>query len=330
VRLLCREQATRPGITAELVTRSNSELARRVRGAVVHGVPWTISVDPRAVVGLGRVLGCTLPDIVHAHDAHALRAVRWAMRWAYRKRGPPPVVVTRRVDFALRRPSAWMAADCVIAVSEAVRRVLESHGIPAGHIRVIPDGVAADEVRRVAAVPLDIRKRLGLAPTTPLAVNVAALVAHKDQPTLIRAAALARVSRPDLHWGIAGEGPGRPLLERLIHELDVASCVHLLGYVEEADALIREANVLVMSSREEGLGSVVLQALALGTPVVATRAGGLPEIVPPDWLVNVGDSAALATRVAAALDHPPAVALPERYTIRAVTDAVVATYRALT
>jgi glycosyltransferase involved in cell wall biosynthesis len=74
-----------------------------------------------------------------------------------------------------------------------------------------------------------------------------------------------------------------------------------------------------------------LQALALGKPVVATRAGGLAEVVPPHGLVDVGDAKALAARVVAVLADPPrSVQLPERFTIRAVADAVVATYRALT
>lgn len=327
VRLLCRELATRPDVETHLVTGRSSELSRRTTGATVHPVPWTVSVDPRAVWGLAGVLRRVRPDVVHAHDAHALRASRWALRWTS---GRAVVVVTRRVDFPLRRPGAWVAADCVIAISDAVRRALTADGVPAGHIRVIPDGVDADEVRRAGSRPLDVRGRLGLPPAAPLAVNVAALVDHKDHATLLRAAQAARAARPDLHWAIAGEGPRRPALERQINELDLASRVHLLGYIEEADALIREANVLVMSSREEGLGSVVLQALALGTPVVATRAGGLAEVVPSGWLVDVGDAAALGARVAAALDRPPAVALPERFTIRAVTDAVVAAYRALT
>ncbi len=76
------------------------------------------------------------------------------------------------------------------------------------------------------------------------------------------------------------------------------------------DALISEANVLVMSSSEEGLGSVVLHALALGTPVVATRGGGLPEIVPPEWLVPVGEAQLLAQKVVAALTHAPRSTLP--------------------
>jgi glycosyltransferase involved in cell wall biosynthesis len=330
VRLLCRELASRPDVAVHLVTRAGSELARRTTGATVHPVRWTLSLDPRAVWRLAGVLTRIRPDVVHAHDAHALQAARWAMRWTYRRALPPAVVVTRRVDFPLRRPGAWIAADCVIAISGAVRRALEADGVPGGHVRVIPDGVDADETRRAGRLPLDIRHRLGLAPGTPLAVNVAALVDHKDHATLVRAAAAARSARPDLHWAIAGDGPRRAALERQINELGVTANVHLLGYIEEADALIREANVLVMSSREEGLGSVVLQALALGTPVVATRAGGLAEIVPPEWLVPVGDAAALSARVAFALEHPPAVALPERFTTRAVADAVVATYRALT
>ena len=330
MRLLCRELATRGDVAPELVTRARSELARRATGTTVRGVPWTLSVDPRAVIGLDAVLQRVRPDVVHAHDAHALRALRWAMTWTYRRATPPPLVVTRRVDFRLRRPGIWIAADCVIAISHAVQRVLEASGVPGDHIRVIPDGVDANEVRHAASVALNIRGRLGLAPGTPLAVNMAALVEHKDHPTLIRAAAAARAARPDLHWVIAGSGPRRGALQRLINELGVASCVHLTGYIEEADALIREGNVLVMSSREEGLGSVVLQALALGKPVVATRAGGLAEVVPADGLVDVGDAPALAARVAAVLADPPSVHLPERFTIRAVADAVVATYRALT
>lgn len=330
MRLLCRELAARGDIAPELVTRARSELARRVTGAPVNGVPWTLAVDPRALVGLDNVLQRFRPDIVHAHDAHALRALRWAMAWTYRRRTPPPVVVTRRVDFRLRRPGIWIAADCVIAVSEAVRRVLETDGVLPQRIRVIPDGVDVAEVRHAAGVRLGMRERLGLAPATPLAVNLAALVDHKDHATLIRAAAAARSARPDLHWVVAGDGPRRGALQRLINELDLASTVHLPGYIEEADALIREGDVFVMSSREEGLGSVVLQALALGKPVVATRAGGLAEVVSSDCLVNVGDAPALAARVTAVLADPPAVTLPQRYTIRAVADAVVATYRALT
>ena len=98
---------------------------------------------------------------------------------------------------------------------------------------------------------------------------------------MIRAAAAARAARPDLHWVIAGSGPRRGALQRLINDLDLASRVHLTGYIEEADALIREGNVFVMSSREEGLGSVVLQALALGSAATSVTLRSAAGIVAP-------------------------------------------------
>src|SRR2546422_10868517 len=97
-----------------------------------------------------------------------------------------------------------------------------------------------------------------------------------------RAARAARALRPDLHWVTAGAGPDRRALTAEIARLGVADRVHLVGYIAEADSLIGEADVFVMSSKDEGLGSVVLHALALGKPVVATRGGGLPEIVPAE------------------------------------------------
>jgi glycosyltransferase involved in cell wall biosynthesis len=96
------------------------------------------------------------------------------------------------------------------------------------------------------------------------------------------------------------------------------------------NALIAEARVFVMSSKEEGMGSVVLHALALGRPVVATAGGGLAEIVPPRWLVPVGDAQALGQRVAEAAAAPSSpVPYPEALTAGAMADAVLALYRPL-
>ena len=331
VRLLCRELAARADVEVRLVTRRDSELARRAAASAVPvaGVPWLLGPDPFAAIGLARVLTGFRPAVVHAHDAHALTVARWAIRWSLGRASRPLLVATRHVDFRLRPWSAWFAADCVIAISETVRQALVADGIPEHLLRVIPDGVDPAEIRRAATAPLDVRRRLGLPAHTPLAVNLAALVDHKDQHTLLRAAATARALRPDLHWAIAGQGPLQRELERTIAALAVGSHVHLLGYVEEGDALMREADVVVMSSKSEGLGTVVLNALALGRPVVATSAGGLAEIVPAAWRVPVGDAQALARRVVAALDDPRPVPLPPRYTATAMAQGVLEVYRGL-
>jgi len=331
VRVLARELAGAPEVEQRLVTRRGSELARRVatHGLALWGVPWGPSLDPRALWRLSRAVRDFAPHIVHAHDSHALQLAAWARRLGRRGSAAPVLVATRRVDFHVRRRSVWFRVDRVIAISQAVKAVLVADGLPARDISVVPSGVDAEEVTRAAARPLDIRARLGLAPGTPLAVNVAALVPHKDQRTLIRAAAAARAARPDLHWAVAGEGELRGALAAEIARLELGDRVHLLGYVPEADALIREADVFVMSSKEEGLGSVVLHALVLGTPVVATRGGGLPEVVPPDALAPVGDAPALACRVIAALERPAPVPLPLAFTAAVAARGVLAVYRSL-
>jgi glycosyltransferase involved in cell wall biosynthesis len=354
VRLLCRELAREQTVQQVLVTKRGSELAGRVRadGVPVHEVTWFVGPDPVAWTGLCGEMLRLRPHIVHAHDSHALwmalAARRWMQRFAAVLIAPVAaefgdslarVIGTRRVDFHLRRrrglsraifgDSPWTRTDHVIAISQAIKHVLVSDGVPAGEISVIPSGVDAAEVGREALRRPIARTRLGLAPDTPLAVNVAALVDHKDHRTLIWAARHARALRPDLHWVIAGEGELRRSLAVEIARLDLRDHVHLLGYVEAADALIREADVFVMSSKEEGLGSVILNALALGKPVVATAGGGIPEILPADALVPVGDAEALARKVVHALDHPTPVPLPDRFTARAMAKDVLAVYRSL-
>lgn len=327
VRLLCRELARVPDVSLQLVTRRGSELARRTadQGADVHGVSWAASLDPRALLGLSWHWRGFAPHVVHAHDSHALRLALWTRALlADRAR----VVATRRVDFPIRPRGPWHRVDRVIAISDAVRDVLVAGGFAREDIPVVRSGIDPSEVRQAAAVPSRMRSRLGLA-GAPLAVNVAALVDHKDQHTLVRAAAAARQRRPDLHWVIAGDGPNRRALEAESRRLGIADRVHFVGYVAEADALIGEADVFVLSSREEGLGSVLLHALALGTPVVATAAGGIPEVVPRDALVPVGDADALAHAVVGALERPVRAPFPPQCSAAAMARGVVEVYRTL-
>ncbi len=331
VRLLARELSQEPSVEQRLVTRRGSELARRAmaEGVAVRDVPWAIGLDPRAWWRLVVEALAWTPDLIHAHNSHAVTLAVWARRLLELAGSAPRIVATRRVVFPVRRRSMLHQADVVVAVSAAVRSTLVAAGVPPGEIVVVHDGIDQDEVRRAAAPSFGIRAKLGLSPGTLVVVNVAALEPAKDQRTLIHAARAARAARPDLHWLIAGDGPERRALAAEVENLDLADRVHLLGHVAQADALLRESDVVVMSSRAEGLGSVILHALALGKPVVATAGGGLVEIVPARWLVPVGDADALARRVIEALDHPSPVPLPEQYTASAMTAGVLAVYRSL-
>jgi glycosyltransferase involved in cell wall biosynthesis len=329
VRLLTSALSRQPALEIRLVTRRGGALARRAaaEGVAVTPVPWDMGLDPRAGWRLFSILREFRPTIVHVHDSHALALARAARRFVRRSR--PRLVAHRRVDFHVRPGSGWFRADHVIAVSEAVRRILAADGLPRDRITVILDGIDVEEVRAGAREPFDLRARLGLAAGTPVALNVAALVDHKDQRTLIRAAAAVRTLRPDVHWVIAGDGELRHTLETEIARYQLGDHVHLVGYIPEVDALIREADVFVMSSKEEGLGSVLLHALALERPVVATAAGGIPELLPPECLVPVGDAESLGRRVLAGLARPIAPPFPSQCAMPVVAQRTLALYRSL-
>lgn len=329
--LLARELERQGGLDQVVVTAAGGELAARLRGDGIplREVTWGAGLDPRVVPGLLRE--ARRPhSLLHAHDAHAVTLSGLAARLTRR-----PFVATRRVDFHLRRRGLWARADRVIAISRAVAEVLVADGIARDRVVVAHSGIDLDELRRVS--PLGVREALGLPPGVCVAANVAALVGHKDQATLVRTAALLVSRFPTLHWVIAGEGPERGPLERLRAELGLERHIHLLGHVADPARLIADANLFVMSSRDEGLGTSVLDAMALGIPVASTIAGGLPEMLQDGAgvLVPVGRPDALAAAVARILDDAEfaratterASAAVESFTAGRMAEAVRQVYR---
>ena len=329
--LLARALAELGGIRQVVVTGAGGELAARLRqdGIPVRAVPWTAGLDPRVLPGL---LAELRPPgaLVHAPDAHAATLGGLAATLSGRR-----FVATRRVDFHLRRRGFWARADRVIAISRAVADVLVADGIAPERIVIVHSGVALDEIRRTGRI--GVRRMLGLAPDALVAANVAALVGHKDHATLFRAAARLNGRFPSLHWVVAGEGPERAALERLRSELGLAGRVHLLGHIPEPARVVADADLFVMSSREEGLGTSVLDAMALGIPVASTAAGGLPEMLQDGAgsLAPPGDPGALADAVARLLEDPDlaratvarATTAVERFTATRMAEAVRSVYR---
>jgi L-malate glycosyltransferase len=306
--LLARELA-RAAVPQVVVTGAGSELAERLAadGVRVREVPWRAGLDPRVLPGvLAELRGSR--SVLHAHDAHAVTLGGVAARLAGR-----PLVATRRVDFHLRRLGFWGRAERVIAISRAVAEILETDGVRPQRIVVVHSGVSLQDLRGTPR--LGIRERLELPPGATVAANVAALVGHKDHATLFRAAARLASRFPALHWIVAGEGPERHALERLRGALALEGRVHLLGHIAEPARLVADADLFVMSSREEGLGTSVLDAMALGIPVASTSAGGLPEMLGEGAgvLAPPHDPDAFAHAVARLLTEPGlAAAVAER------------------
>ena len=188
-----------------------------------------------------------------------------------------PLVVTRRVTFPLQQRLLWQRAERIIAISQAVRDALLAEGLPPERVVVVPSAVDLDGLS--AAPNGNVRQDLKLPPKGQVAVNLGALTPEKDHFTLLEAAARLVRDLPDLHWIVVGDGPLKAGLAARILEHGLASRFHLVGNLPDPEQALRGADLYVLSSTSEGLGSSVLAAMALGVPVVATRVGGLPDLL---------------------------------------------------
>jgi L-malate glycosyltransferase len=286
------------------------------------------------VLDLRRRLRESRIDIVHAHTGHAVGLGALATLGTGVK-----LVVSRRVDFPLRGNigTRWKyrRAAAIIAISRAVADVVARCGIPPERVVIVPDGT--DTGRAIAPAAAETLASLGVRPGAPLVVQVAQLVPHKDPLNFVHAIAAARARVPTLQALLVGDGPLRAEVVGAVRALALEGMLHATGYREDADNLLAAADVVVLSSREEGMGSVLLDALFLGKPIAATRAGGIPEVITDGvtgLLAPVNDSASLGARIASLLEDRPlaarlaaaARARAEDFSIDRLTDRTLAVY----
>jgi len=283
-----------------LAVRPDEPLAAAARGAGLEVVPCEplASADPLAATRLRRRLVEGRFDILHAHTANAVTLGAMATL-----RTDTRLVVTRRVDFPLNQGAGtrWKygRAAAVIAISQRVRDVLLDCRIPAKRLTVVPDGV--DLTRPMLAASVERLVRLGVKPGVPLVVMVAALVGHKDPLNFVRAVAVARDTGVPFQALLAGDGFLRDKVHAEHARLGLEGTLVIAGWQDDADSLIAAADVFVLSSSEEGQGSVLLDAMQCRKPVAATRAGGIPDVVvdgETGLLVAPGDPAALGAAIA--------------------------------
>jgi glycosyltransferase involved in cell wall biosynthesis len=274
---LARE-LVRQGHRSIVAARAGEPLAERGTEQSLQVVQCNprFEFDPAAAIRLRREIEKHDIGIVHAHTAHAVAIGALATIGT-----PVPLVVARRVDFALRSNigTRWKygRAAAIIAISHAVARILERGGIAPSRIHVVPDGV--DTHRAVTPADRNELAQLGVPMEAPLVVQVAQLVGHKDPLNFVRAVSRLHERLPNAHALLVGDGPLRAEVEREVQNLGLQHVLHLTGYRSDADALLAAADVATLSSREEGMGSVLLDALAFGIPIAATKAGGIPEVV---------------------------------------------------
>ena len=328
--LLARELG-RIGTTQVVVTGGQGELARRLKaaGVPVRAASWRAGLDPRVLWPILQELRAG-PAILHAHDAHALTLAALCAGLT-----GAPLVVTRRVTFPLRQRALWRRARRVIAISHAVRESLLAAGIAPERVTVIPSAVDLDGLASNQSSGL--RHRLELPRNGQLAVTLGALTPEKDHSTLVEAAAQLVRDLPSLHWAVVGDGPLRARLEAQVAYRGLQSRFHIVGQMPDPEQALAGADLYVLSSTSEGLGSSALAAMALGVPVVATRVGGIPDLLESGRgiMVEPRNPAALAGAIRRVLTDPvlsqelARAARQElgRYSVGAMAERVLSVYR---
>ena len=260
---------------------------------------------PAAALSLALARRC---DLVHAHAGEDVAVLPIAMAAA--RAGRVPLVVTLHMSSAHTAPArsrgrrlaqrlgaaaerrAASLADAILVLTERTRARLVNAGVDSRRVRVVPSGVPSQTFTGPMADPLPSLAH-------PRADFVGRLCEQKDPRTVLESAARLRSAAS---FVLVGDGPHRRAVERRIVELGLAGRVVVTGFVSRAEvaAHLAHAQVMVLPSRYEELGTAIVEAMALGVPVVASRVGGIPEVVEhgrTGLLVPPGDAGALARAV---------------------------------
>ena len=212
-------------------------------------------------------------DVVHTHNTYPHLYASIAARLA----GVPVVVNTRHGQ---RAGHGWKSRTQFRWASHLVDRIIAVSD-DAAHLCVDADGVKSRKVIRIwNGIDIDDFQFTGPI-TAPVAISVARLSAEKDFPSLLKAIAIAVRSVPDLKLKLVGDGPERQKLEQLTDELALREHVQFLGERKDVPELLSQAGFFVTASLTEGISLTLLEAMAVGLPVVATSVGGNSEIVDP-------------------------------------------------
>lgn len=300
-----------------------ARLVRKVRPDVVH----THTAKAGAVGRLGALLSGRRPVVVHTFHGHVLRGYF----------GAGGTLLFRAIETILARVS-----DRLIAVSPEVRdELVRLRVAPESRFSVIRLGIELDERVRFDGDPADVRRRLGI-PAGKFVVGwFGRMTAVKRTDDLLTMLAGTRERGIDAMLVLIGDGDDRRRLEQRAHDLGIAKSCLFLGYQESVAEWFAICDAVILTSANEGTPVTLIEALAAGRPVVATRVGGVPDVVDDGetgFLVRPADTHAMAERLEILARDPELRArmgelgrerVLRRYSVARLLDDVDALYREL-
>ncbi len=295
------------GVSNALVCPTGSAIEAAAAGQA-HIEPLALGgdVDLASIGRIRRVIRAVGPDIVHLHSRRgadtfgALAAVGL----------PARVVLSRRVDnpeSALAIALKYRLYDHVVTISKAISRVLERQGVAGDKLTCVPDAVVADEWLTPQSRQA-LCAEFSLDPDALVVGMAAQFIPRKGHDVLIRALRRIVDPLPNVHVLLFGKGPVQEPMQRIVEAEGLTRHVTFAGYRNDLPSWLGALDLVVHPARAEGLGVALLQAACAGVAIVASHAGGIPEVVldgQTGWLVPPDDPAVLAQAMLAALTDAP-------------------------
>lgn len=291
-----------------LIGQPNSELESRVAGKIpFFPIRMLGEYDIFAARKIAKIVTANHVNLIHTHTgaAHGLGLLT--------KRLTPQVklVVSRRVDFHInknplsKRKYYSDKIDYFLTVSNRIKEVLIEDGINPEKVITVYSGIDLKKFETIGDKQKLI-KEFNLNKDTVIIGNVAALVDHKDQETLLRTIPKIQANR-DFKFFIVGSGELETKLKNLAKELNIENKVIFTGFRNDIIDFYALFDIFTLTSKEEGLGTSVLDAMANSLPIVATNGGGIGEMLHDKkgaLLARVGDSSSLAQHYKTLVESP--------------------------
>ncbi len=264
------------------------------------------SFDISTILGIKEICKQEKIDLVHIHSAksHGLAVLSHLLG------NSTPLILSRRVDFPIRSNllTQWKynhtAIKKIICVSQAIEKMVRSNIQHPDKCLTIHSGIDAIRFKESKSY---LRKTYQIPDNYPLIGNTSALAGHKDYPTFIRTAELFRQQGIKARFFIIGAGPDKEAIQQMISEKNLNKYVIMAGFMDNINEILPELDIFLMTSKTEGLGTSILDAFACKVAVVATRAGGIPEMVihnKTGLLAEVKDANQLAEHLKRLIQDP--------------------------
>ncbi len=249
-------------------------------------------------------------SILHVHDSHAHTA---AVLSSILFRNKAPIIVSRRVDFKIGDNFLstfkynYRSVKKIICVSDAIKKIISPEIKDQTKLVTIHDGVDLNKFEIGKISKTKLRSEFTIPDDYYLIGNVAALAPHKDYYTFIDTASILIQKNIKAKFVMIGEGPERKKLEAYIKQKNMSEHIIMTGFRNDIKEILPELDIFLITSETEGLGSSILDAMLCKVPVVATNAGGIPEIIKhheTGLLAPIKNSITLAENIEILISNP--------------------------